>query len=69
MTPEVIIAIASGTGTTVPVLLIWIRQVIKERDFWRDLALQGHTMTKAAVTELESRPNPPRGRLAPVRDT
>ena len=58
MTTDLLIAIATGQGSALIILLLWIRSVIKDRDFYRDRDSQNYTALKIAVEELENRPRP-----------
>ena len=62
MTPELVLALISGQGSALVILLLWIRSITKDRDFWREAALGDRFLAKVAVEELESRPKPPPGR-------
>lgn len=67
MSTEAVVALVTGQGSALVVLLLWIRAITKDRDFWRELVIGDRTIARAAIGALEQRP-PPAGGLQMVRD-
>lgn len=68
MNPELILTLG-GPGSALVVLMLWIRSITKDRDFYRDRYEENNKALKIAVEELEnpSKSNNP-SRLKIVRN-